>query len=288
MALAANLSSKWISVSEPQPHVLHVQLSRKPVNAFSVELWTEYGTLLDRITHEGRDVRALVLSSLLPKLFTAGIDIADLNSVGNTAPDAARKSLGTYHHLKEFQYAIGAPERCPFPVIAVVHGIVVGLGIDIISACDIRYAAEGSQFTIKEVDVGLAADIGTLAYLPKITANHSLMRELAYTSRIFSASEAAQLGLVSRIVPGGQENVVRAALEVADIIARKSPIAVSGTKRLLTHSRDHSVSENLEYTAIWNSAALHTNDIPETLRAAKARDVPAFSPLRKSGAGTKL
>ncbi|KAJ6447419.1 hypothetical protein C8R47DRAFT_469805 [Mycena vitilis] len=60
MALPANLSSKWFSVSEPLPHVLHVELSRKPVNAFSVEMWTEYGALLDRITREGRDVRALV------------------------------------------------------------------------------------------------------------------------------------------------------------------------------------------------------------------------------------
>ncbi|KAJ6550229.1 ClpP/crotonase-like domain-containing protein [Mycena capillaripes] len=310
MALAANLSSKWISVSEPLPHVLHVELWRKPVNAFSVELWTEYGALLDRITHEGRDVRALVVSSALPKMFTAGIDISDLGS-GESAFDTARKSLSTYHHLKEFQNAIGAPERCSFPVIAAVHGLVVGLGIDIISACDIRFAAEGTQFTIKEVDVGLAADIGTLAYLPKITGNHSLARELAYTSRLFSVSEATQLGLLSRVVPGGREGVVKAALDLAGIIAGKSPIAVSGTKRILTHSRDHrcaskyciflispqdfltpiypfSVAENLEYTAVWNSAALQTSDIPESLRAVKGRTAPVFAPLRATKAGAKL
>ncbi|KAJ7775347.1 ClpP/crotonase-like domain-containing protein [Mycena metata] len=284
MALAQNLSSKWISVSEPHPHVLHVELARKPVNAFSVELWTEYGALLDRITHEGRDVRALVLSSALPKLFTAGIDIADLGKTDTDSADAARKSLATYHHLKEFQHAIGAPERCSFPVIAAVHGLVVGLGIDIISACDIRYAAEGTQFTIKEVDVGLAADIGTLAYLPKAVGNQSLLREVAYTSRLFSAVEAERLGLLSTVVPGGREEVITAALKLASTIAGKSPIAVSGTKRILLHSRDHSVSDNLEYTAAWNSAALQTNDIPQTLRAAKSRSAPVFPPLRKAAA----
>ncbi|KAJ6478989.1 Delta2-dienoyl-CoA-isomerase [Mycena sanguinolenta] len=280
MDLAANLSSQWILVSQPYPHVLHVELARKPVNAFCVELWTEYGALLDRITHEGRDVRALVLSSALPKLFTAGIDIADLSSGFGSDADAARKSLSTYHHLKEFQHAIGAPERCPFPVIVAMHGLVVGLGVDIISACDIRYAAEKTQFTIKEVDVGLAADIGTLAYLPKITSNHSLMREFAYTSRLFSAPDAERLGLLSRIVPGGREEVVQAALDLAKEIAGKSPIAVSGTKRILTHARDHSVKENLEYTAAWNAGALQTGDITESLRAAKTRTPPVFAPLR--------
>ncbi|KAJ7453259.1 Delta2-dienoyl-CoA-isomerase [Mycena galericulata] len=285
MALAAGLSSKWISVSEPSPHVLHVELSRKPVNAFSVEFWTEYGALLDRITNEGRDVRALVLSSAIPKLFTAGIDVGDLSkeeTAADSTIDAARKSLGTHRHLKAFQHEIGAPERCPFPVIAAVHGLVVGLGIDIISACDIRYAAEAAQFTIKEVDVGLAADIGTLAYLPKITGNHSFMRELAYTSRLFSASEAERLGLVSTVVPGGREEVIAAALKLAGVIANKSPIAVSGTKRILTHSRDHSVPENLEYTAVWNAAALATHDITESMRATRERRTPAFHPLRKA------
>ncbi|KAJ7618710.1 Delta2-dienoyl-CoA-isomerase [Roridomyces roridus] len=283
MSLAADLSSKFLSVSEPSPHVLHVELSRKPVNAFSVEFWTAYAALLDRITHEGRDVRALVLSSAIPKLFTAGIDVADLGQSSNEAApiDQARQALHTRLHLQEFQHAIGAPERCSFPVIAAVHGLVVGLGIDIISACDIRYAAEGTQFTIKEVDVGLAADIGTLAYLPKISGNGSLMRELAYTARYFSAAEALQLGLISTVVPGGREGVIAKALDLAKTIASKSPVAVSGTKRILLHSRDHSVAENLEYTAVWNAAALQTSDITESLKATRERRAPVFSPLSK-------
>jgi len=246
-----------------------------------VRFWTEYGALFDRITREGRDVRALVLSSALPKLFSAGIDIADLGAREARA-DAARASLAIHQHLTEFQHAIGAPARCPFPVIAAVHGLVVGLGIDIISACDIRLAAEGTQFTIKEVDVGLAADIGTLAYLPKITGNDSLLRELAYTARMFTAADAARLGLLSTVVPGARDEVVAAALRLAVAIAAKSPVAVSGTKRILTHARDHSVPENLEYTAAWNAAALHTDDIPESLRAARERRAPVFSPLQKS------
>ncbi|KAJ7090727.1 Delta2-dienoyl-CoA-isomerase [Mycena belliarum] len=281
MTLAEGLSSKFLLVSEPSPYVLHIELARKPVNAFSVDFWTAYGALFDRIVAEGRDVRAVVLSSALPKLFTAGIDVADLANTG-IRTDGARASLAIRQHILEFQHAISAPERCPFPVIAAVHGLVVGLGLDIISACDIRYAAENAQFTIKEVDVGLAADIGTLAHLPKITGNHSLMRELAYSARLFSATEAAQLGLLSRAVPGARAEVVAAALALARAIASKSPVAVSGTKRVLMHARDHSVAENLEYTAVWNAAALHTDDVTESLRASKTRSAATFAPLRKA------
>ncbi|KAJ7745538.1 Delta2-dienoyl-CoA-isomerase [Mycena maculata] len=289
MSLAAGLSSKWLSISEPSPHVLHIELSRKPVNAFSTEFWRAYGALFDRITEEGRDVRAAVVSSVMPKIFSAGIDLqdaAEMNTGGLTgdppAADAARSSFAARRFIKEFQEAIGAPERCPFPVIVAVHGFVFGLGVDVICACDIRYTAEGAQFSIKEVDVGLAADIGTLAYLPKITGNHSLARELAYTSATFSAADAERLGLVSRVVPGGRSEVVAAALTLASVIASKSPIAVSGTKHILKHARDHSVPANLDYTAVWNAAAINTDDITESMRAAKTRNAPQFPPLRKA------
>lgn len=89
------------------------------------------------------------------------------------------------------------------------------------------------------MDVGLAADIGTLARLPKLAGNQSLVHELAYSSRDFSASEAERMGLVSRVVKGGKDEVRAAALETARQIAQKSPIAVLGTKRVLQHARDH-------------------------------------------------
>ncbi|KAJ6455902.1 ClpP/crotonase-like domain-containing protein [Mycena vitilis] len=286
MSLAAGLSSKWILVSEPSPNVLHIELARNPVNAFSAEFWRAYGALFDRITAEGRDVRAAVLSSAIPKLFTAGIDLADAAKIttggltGASPPDGARSALALIGDIKEFQHAIGAPERAPFPVIVALHGLVLGLGVDILAACDVRYAAENAKFSIKEVDIGLAADVGTLAYLPKVTSNQSLAREFAFSGAMFSAMDAERMGLVSRVVPGSRDEVAAAALELAQVIAGKSPVAVSGTKRILLHARDHSVAENLEYTAAWNAAALQTKDIPESIAAAKERRAPKFAPLR--------
>ncbi|KAF7318162.1 Delta-2 dienoyl-CoA isomerase [Mycena chlorophos] len=301
---AAGLSSKWITVSEPVPHVLHIELARKPVNAFSNEYWRAYGALFQRLATEGRDVRVAVVSSGIAKMFTAGIDFAAAGDIAQgglsdvEALDGARASLSFHADIEEYQRAIGSPQRCSFPVIVAVHGLVLGLGVDIVSACDIRYAAETAQFSIKEVDIGLAADVGSLAFLPKVVGNHSMLHEFAYSTKLFSAADALQMGLVSRVVPGNRDEVVRAALELATLIATKSPVAVSGTKRILNHSRDHRrvVAENLEYTAAWNAAALRTQvlepasavlaliglkDIPESLLAAREKRPTKFAPLRK-------
>ena len=87
--------------------------------------------------------------------------------------------------------------------------------------------------------MGLAADVGTLARIPKMTGNQSAVRELAYTARNFGPEEAERLGFVSKVVKGGRDEVIGAALETAALIATKSPIAVIGTKHLLLHARDH-------------------------------------------------
>lgn len=108
------------------------------------------------------------------------------------------------------------------------------------------------------MDIGLAPDIGSLAFLPKITGNHSLIRELTYTARPFTAVEAEKLGLVSRVVEGGRDEVIKEALELAKLIAEKSPVALASAKHLISHSRDHSVPENLSYTSVWNAASLMT------------------------------
>ncbi|KAF8628964.1 hypothetical protein AX15_003620 [Amanita polypyramis BW_CC] len=177
---------------------------------------------------------------------------------GSSSSDTARSVIALRQHLTEFQNAIGQPERCPFPVIAACHGYVIGLGVDIIAACDIRYAATDTTFSIKEVAVGLAPDIGTLAFLPKITGNQSLLRELTYTARNFGVDDAEKLGLLSNVVQGGRDEVVAAALDLAKKIANKSPVAVASSKHLIAHSRDNTVQDNLQYTAVWNASQLKT------------------------------
>ncbi|RPD64746.1 ClpP/crotonase [Lentinus tigrinus ALCF2SS1-6] len=276
----SHLSGQFTKVSCPSPHVALVQLERNPVNAFHEPFWVELGNVFDAISNQP-SIRAVVLASALPKLFCAGIDFSALKF--SDAADAARKALELQKTIASFQDSISALERCRYPVIAATHGVAYGLSIDIIAACDVRYTASNTVFSIKEVDVGLAADIGTLARTPKITGNQSLVSELAFTGRNFSAAEAEKMGLVSRVVQGGRDEVVAAALETAKLIAEKSPIAVLGTKHLLLHARDHSVKENLQYTVVWNSAMLQTQDMTETMQAIKRKTKPKFGNL-----GSKL
>ncbi|KAF9269769.1 Delta2-dienoyl-CoA-isomerase [Marasmius fiardii PR-910] len=282
---AENLSSQWLKVSEPSPHVLHVQLSRNPVNAFSTRYWRAYGELFERITQEAPDVRVVVVSSALDRFFTAGLDLHDTEGIArpkdpNDDRDTARKAIGSLAFIKEFQSAINRVERVPFPVIAAIHGIAIGLGIDMTSCCDVRYAAEDASFSIKEVDIGIAADIGSLSYIPKVVGNISLVREHAYTGQRFSAHDAERMGYVSRVIPGSKDQVVSAALELAKTIASKSPLAVAGTKRLITHGRDHTVEQSLDYTAVWNAAMLQTEDTKEAVAATLNKRTPKFKTIK--------
>ncbi|KAF8318390.1 ClpP/crotonase [Clavulina sp. PMI_390] len=274
-------STQFIKASSPSTGVLVLELARAPVNAFNDDFWGDLGATFNKVSLDG-DIKAIVLASSMPKVFTAGLDLmAATAGLSERLEDTARTATKMRHHLVEFQAAITAIEKCSQPVIAAIHGIAYGLGIDITAACDIRYAATSASFSIKEVDVGLAADIGSLARLPKVTGNGSLLRELAFTARPFDAKEAYTLGLVSRVIEGGREEVFAAALETAKVIAAKSPIAVRGTKHILIHARDHSVQENLDYTAVWNQVMLQSDDILQSLEGFTKKRAPKFKPMPK-------
>ncbi|CAE6450573.1 hypothetical protein ACGC1H_003969 [Rhizoctonia solani] len=274
--------NKLVKVTAPlaDKSVLLVEFNRGPVNAFNQPFWKELGATFDKISRDGT-VRAVVLSSTNPKIFTAGLDLSDTGSSINPDLDPARQAVILRNYLLHFQSCISAIERCAQPVIAAVNGIAYGLAIDIMCACDVRYSSSKARFSIKEVDVGLAADIGTLSRLPKITGNESLLRELAFTAREFGPAEAAQLGMISRVVEGGRDEVIGAALELARTIAGKSPVAVVGTKRFLLHARDHSVEQSLEYQATWNMAMLQSSDTTEAFKAFTTKQTPQFRPLPK-------
>lgn len=249
--------------------VLRVSFQRGQVNAWIEPMWREMDAILRFVARDG-DVNAIVLSGE-NRCFTAGLDLSSDGLNAAMAPggdDPARKAMFMVPWLQEFQDAISMLEKCQKPVVAAIHNVAYGLAIDILSAVDIRYAAEDVRFSIKEVDAGLAADIGTLQRFPKIVSNDSWTRELALTGREFDAQEALQFGFISKIVPGGKEGVLREAIKTASIMASKSPVALRNTKHLLVHSRDHSVQEGLNYTAVLNGSGLQSHEIPEAVSEA--------------------
>lgn len=230
---------------------------------------SEITECFQKLSHDS-SCRSIVLSGV-GKGLTSGLDLSELFSLSNPdTDDVGRKGFHIKKIIDDWQASMSSPEVCHKPVIAAVHGFCVGAGIDLITACDIRYCSADAWFTVKEVDIGLAADIGTLQRFPKIVGNDSLVRELVYTARKFSAQEANELGLVrlmddsiffrgsifsnfncfhfhlSKVLPD-HESCVNESLELAKLIASKSPMAVQGSKVNLVYSRDHGVSSGLKY-----------------------------------------
>ena len=137
-----------------------------------------------------------------------------------------------------------------------------------------RYAAADGQFSIKEIDIGMAADVGTLQRLPRIIGD-GMLRELAYTGRTFGAEEAQAIGLVNRVYPDAA-SLLEGVMGIAREIAAKSPIAIAGTKEMISYMRDHSINDGLEYIATWNAAMLQSNDLRVAMAAHMSKQKPEF------------
>jgi Delta3,5-Delta2,4-dienoyl-CoA isomerase len=160
-----------------------------------------------------------------------------------------------------------------------MHGFAYGLGIDIGTACDIRLCAEGTRFCVKEVDIGLAADVGTLSRLPKIMGGlTSWVKEVALSAREFDAAEAHRVGFVNKVFPS-KEALLMEGTKMATLIASKSPIAVQGTKNILDATKGRTVEDNLTYTAAWNAAMLQSSDIERAIGAGLKKRKPTFEKL---------
>lgn len=159
-----------------------------------------------------------------------------------------------------------------------LHGYSLGLAIDMSTCADIRVCAKDTKFAVKEVDIGLAADIGTLSRLPKVVGNLSWVKDVAFSARIFGADEALKVGFVSHVLDT-KEAAVEKAMKMAELLASKSPVAVQGTKELLNHARDHTVAESLRYTAIWNQTMLQTDDVTRAMMSGIQKSKPTFAKL---------
>lgn len=247
--------------------VTHVELNRPAkLNAMNKAFWSEMVTCFGDIADDP-ECRAVVVSGA-GKIFTAGIDLMDIAAdvLQPDGDDTARVSWNIRKIISKYQDTFSVIEKCPKPVIVAVHGACIGGGVDLITACDIRLCTQDAWFQVKEVDIGLAADVGTLQRLPKVIGSRSLVNELALTARKMYADEARGCGLVSRVFVD-KESMMAAALEMAGEIAARSPVAVQGTKVNLVYSRDHSVQEGLDYMAAWNMSMLQSQDVMKSAQA---------------------
>ena len=245
-------------------------------------MWQELGAIFAALSSHP-DVRAIVLSGAGDRAFTAGLDLAHaaqspaLTSAGPES-DGARKAQANRLHILDFQRCITAVEACAKPVACVLHGVAYGLGVDLSCAADVRFASADARLCVKEVDIGLAADIGTLTRLPKIVGSHSWVKDVCLSARIWGAEEALRVGYVSDVAPDKAAALGRA-LAWAAHVAHKSPVAVQGTKELLNYSREHTTAEGLAYTAVWNAAALQTSDTARAMAAGREKRVARFEKL---------
>lgn len=163
-------------------------------------------------------------------------------------------------------------------MIAVLHGFSFGLAIDMSLACDIRFAASTTRFSVKEVDIGLAADIGTLSRLPHANVPMSFIKDVCLSAREFTAEEALRVGLVSGVEADKAATLDRA-MGMARTIASKSPVAVLGTKEVINFSREHSVQDGLNYVAVWNAAYTQTADMTDAMLAGLKKKKVTFAKL---------
>lgn len=271
------LQLETLALSTLGKGVCHVELNRPGSrNAFNWQFWGECRQVFEALSVDS-NCRSIILSAR-GKSFSAGLDLTDPQNQPPPAPDPARRGLKFMAHVKAMQDAVTAIESCLKPTIAVVHGACVGAGVDLITAVDVRLCTSDAFFCIKEAAVGLAADVGTLARLPKIVGNESVVRELALTARNFTAEEARGLGMVSKVL-STQAEAFREAQSIANAIAENSPVAVVGTKRNLNYARDHTVQECLDFVLTWNAVMIQTEDVAKAMAAAMQKTKPEFSKL---------
>ena len=297
-------------VSTPAPFVAYVEINRpQKLNAFIEAMWLELKTVMDALSVDP-DVRAVIISGAGDRAFTAGLDVEAVNFQSlSDSNDVARRASAIRRHIQEFQDSISSVEKCEkrayskslsctsiskglviivgkrftlltiqIAVICVMHGYSLGLAIDLSTSADIRIASANTKFAVKEVDIGLAADVGTLSRLPKVIGSFSWAKDVCLSARIFGAEEALRVGFVSQVAETKQA-ALEAALKIATIIATKSPVAVQGTKELLNHARDHIVADSLRYTGVWNSAAIQSSDVKMAMLSGLQKTRPRFEKL---------
>jgi enoyl-CoA hydratase len=259
---------------EHDGHIAMLWLNRpEKRNALSRDMWEDIPAAMVELDAND-SVRVVVLAGRGPA-FTVGIDIELLASMQPAGPSPATSNMELYKLIRQMQDTASCFSYSPKPVVAAVHGYCLGAGLDLITACDIRLAAEDAIFSIRETRMGLVADIGTLQRLPAIVGpGHTA--ELAFTGRDIDSTQAMAIGLLNGVHPDPAATL-EAAKGLAVQIAENSPLVVRGIKRVLAANDGRTIEQALDYVAQWNASYLISDDLMEAVAAFTEKRKPDFT-----------
>ena len=263
---------------EVDGRVGHIQLNRpEKRNSMIRSFWRDLPKIVQELDEDGA-VRAIVVSSTGPH-FTSGMDVSVFAGSGEAPSKMDRRRHGArfYENVLHLQKSFNAFEECRVPVLAAIQGGCIGGGVDLATACDMRYATQDAFFTIFETNIGMTADVGTFPRICKLIPD-GVARELAYTGRRMGADEALRYGLVNRVFDD-QEALLAGTFEIAHEIAKKAPLTIYGCKRMMLHARDHRVADTLDYISIWNASMLQGEEIMEAMQANREKREGEFADL---------
>lgn len=274
--------SERITWTLDEQGVAHVRLNRpERLNALDAAMFDAILDTFDRLQAEPK-LRAVVLSGE-GRGFCAGIDVGNLERIEAAAGggvDLGRRGGGTQAKLVDRTFGIAnGPQQValgwrqlPVPVIAALHGVVFGGGLQIALGADLRLAAPDTKLSVMEIEWGLVPDMAGMV-LMRETLRGDVMRELVLSGRVVAAAQAQQLGLVSRVC----DDPLREALAMAAGIAARSPHAVRAAKRLLNQSlQGQGAAELLLAEAREQDALIGSPNQHEAVRAKFAKRAPRF------------
>ena len=257
--------------------VAHLQLNRpERMNTMTPAFFPAVRDAVRGLDGEGA-TRAMVISST-GKHFSAGMSLDVF--AGNfpaLAATTARARLAFQESLRQLIDCFTALDEARFPIVCAIQGGCIGGALDLATACDIRVCSADAFFTVQEISIGMAADLGVLQRLPKIVPQ-GVAREMAYTGERLGAERALAVGLVNAVLADAAATVERA-LALARTIASKSPLAIAGTKLAINHARDHSTASALQQMTLLQSAIFDTGEMATAIAAWKEKRSAEFDAL---------
>ncbi len=259
---------------EQAGHVAHLRFNRPhAANSMTPAFWRQFPEAV-RTLDEAGHTRAMIISGE-GRHFCSGMDISAFSN-GSLQPDDGPAQRDAFvATVRRLQAALSSVAQARFPVIAAIQGACIGGALDLVSACDLRFVAEDAYFRIEEINIGMMADVGSLQRLPKLLPD-AILRQMAFCGTTLRSEQALALGFVNGI----SADPVAAALEAATEIARRAPLAVSGSKRAIDYAREHTVAESLEQVAWLQAAIWSTPDVAGAIAARAAKRDGDFVALR--------